>query len=76
MKINAVLDGNVVTIGQVDVLGTDILITFTDTNNAYGYGTNALLVTKRFFSPLAMNTVTSAGAFIPAMICTSGNVIS
>ena len=76
MKIQAILDGNVVTIANIEILGTDALITFTDDNNVYGNGTRAVYVTKKFLPPSVMNTITSAGLFVPMMIATSGLVLS
>lgn len=76
MKIQAILDGRVVTIGNIEILGTDALITFTDDANAYGYGAGAVLVTKKFLPPFSMNNVTSAGLFQPIPIATSGFILS
>lgn len=62
MRINAILDGNVVTIGNIEVKGNDVWITYTDSSSA-------LFVTKKFIP-------SNVAPFTPVQICTSAVVVS
>ena len=65
MKINAVLNGQVVTIGHIEFVGSDVFLAYTDS-------TGALLGTKVPFG----SSFTSAGAFVPSQLATSGVILS
>lgn len=64
MKIQAILNGEVVTIGHIEFMGSEVSIAYTNSSGV-------LLGTKVPF----FTTTTSAGAFSPVVLATSGFII-